>query len=69
VAALLLTNHGLGLLVTGTVVGGVLAVLVFAISVISVPLLMTRRVDAVTAIATSVQAVWLNPKPMACGRA
>jgi uncharacterized membrane protein len=65
VAALLLTNHGLGLLVTGTIVGGALAALVFAISAISVPLLMTRRVDAVTAIATSVRAVWLNPKPMA----
>ena len=65
VAALLLTNHGLGLLVTGTVVGGLLAAIVFAISVVSVPLLMTQRVDAVTAIATSVTAVWRNPKPMA----
>jgi uncharacterized membrane protein len=65
VAALLLTNHGLGLLVAGTVVGGVLAALVFAISVISVPLLMTRRVDAVTAVLASLRAVWLNPKPMA----
>jgi uncharacterized membrane protein len=65
VAALLLTPHGLGLLVSGTIVGGLLAAVVFAISVISVPLLMTRRVDAVTAIAVSLQAVWLNPKPMA----
>ena len=65
VAALLLTNHGLGLLVTGTVVGGMLAVVVFSISVISVPLLMTERVDAVTAIAASLRAVWLNPKAMA----
>jgi uncharacterized membrane protein len=65
VAALLLTNHGLGLLVAGTIVGGVLATVVFAISVISVPLLMTRRIDAVTAIVASVTAVWRNPKPMA----
>jgi uncharacterized membrane protein len=65
VAALLFTAHGLGLLVTGTIVGGVLALLVFAISVISVPLLMTRRMDAVTAIAASLAAVLLNPKPMA----
>jgi uncharacterized membrane protein len=64
-AALLLTTHGLGLLVTGTVVGGLLAALVFAISVISVPLLMTQRIDAVTAIVTSLRTVWLNPKPMA----
>lgn len=64
-AALLLTNHGLGLLVTGTIVGGLLAALVFAISVISVPLLMTRRVDAVTAVLASLRAVWVNPRPMA----
>jgi uncharacterized membrane protein len=62
---LLFTAHGLGLLVTGTIVGGVLAFLVFAISAISVPLLMTRRMDAVTAIAASLAAVISNPKPMA----
>jgi uncharacterized membrane protein len=62
---LLFTPHGLGLLVTGTVVGGVLAFLVFAISAVSVPLLMTRRMDAVTAIAASLSAVTSNPKPMA----
>jgi len=33
--------------------------------VISVPLLLTRRADAVTAIAASLAAVVLNPKPMA----
>ena len=63
--SLLFSAHGLGLLVTGTIVGGVLAFLVFTISAISVPLLMTRRVDAVTAIATSLAAVISNPKPMA----
>jgi uncharacterized membrane protein len=62
---LLFTAHGLGLLVTGTIVGGVLAFFVFAISAISVPLLMTRRMDAVTAIAASLAAVISNPKPMA----
>jgi uncharacterized membrane protein len=65
VPTLLFTPHGLGLLVTGSIVGGALALLVFAISVISVPLLMTRRLDAVTAIATSLAAVRLNPKPLA----
>lgn len=65
VPTLLFTAHGLGLLVAGTIVGGVLAALVFAISVISVPLLMTRRIDAVTAMAASLAAVLLNPKPMA----
>ena len=65
VPTLLFTAHGLGLLVTGTIVGGALAALAFSISVISVPLLMTRRIDAVTAITNSLAAVMLNPKPMA----
>lgn len=65
VPTLLFTLRGLGLLVTGTAVGSLLAVLVFAISVISVPLLMSRRADAVTAIAASLAAVVVNPKPMA----
>ncbi len=53
VPTLLFTPHGLGLLVTGTIVGGILAALVFAISVVSVPLLMTRRIDAVSAMSAS----------------
>lgn len=64
VATLLFTPSGLGLLVAGTLVGGGLALLVFSISVVSVTLLMTRRVDAVTAVATSLSAVLRNPKPM-----
>ncbi len=64
IPTLLFTAHGLGLLVSGTLVGGLIALLVFAISAISVPLLMTRRLDAVTAIATSVEAVRRNPKAM-----
>jgi len=65
VPTLLFTAHGLGLLVTGTIIGGALAALTFSISVISVPLLMTRRIDAVTAITDSLAAVMQNPKPMA----
>jgi uncharacterized membrane protein len=65
VQTLLLTNHGLALLVTGTIIGSILAALVFAISVVSVPLLMTRRIDAITAIVASLEAVRVNPKPMA----
>lgn len=65
VPTLLFTAHGLGLLVAGTAVGSLLAAAAFAISVISVPLLLTRRADAVTAIAASLAAVLLNPKPMA----
>jgi uncharacterized membrane protein len=65
VPTLLFTSRGLDLLVTGTAVGAVLAALVFTISVISVPLLMTRRIDVVSAMAASVACVLLNPKPMA----
>lgn len=65
VPTLLFSSHGLGLLIAGTVAGGILATVVFTISAISVPLLLTRRVDAVTAMAASVEAVLKNPKPMA----
>jgi uncharacterized membrane protein len=64
VPTLLFTPHGLALLVSGTVVGGALAFAVFAISAISVPLLMTRPMDAVSAILTSVAAVRANPMAM-----
>lgn len=62
---LLFTPHGLGLLIVGTAVGGVLAVLVFTISAVSVPLMMTHRVGVVTAMTVSAQAVVRNIKPMA----
>ncbi len=64
IPTLLFTPHGLGLLVSGTVVGGLLAFVVFAISAISVPLLMTRPMDAVSAIVASVAAVRMNPMAM-----
>lgn len=65
VPTLLFTPRGLGLLVAGTMVGAMLAALVFSISAISVPLLTAQRIDAVTAISTSLTAVARNPKPMA----
>jgi len=64
VPTLLFTPAGLGLLVTGTLIGGALAFLAFTISVVSVPLLMMRKIDAVTAVAASVSAVRDNLKPM-----
>ncbi len=65
VPTLLFTPAGLGLLVVGTIVGAAIAALVFAISAVSVPLLTVRRIDAVTAMQTSLAAVRLNPQPMA----
>lgn len=64
VSTLLFSPRGLGLLVTGTIIGGLFAAAVYAITVVSIPLLMSRDIDVVTAVATSVQAVLANPKPM-----
>ncbi|KAB2942638.1 MAG: DUF2189 domain-containing protein [Hyphomicrobium sp.] len=61
---LLFTNAGMGLLLTGTLTGAVLALIVFSISAIAPPLLLVKEVDAVTAMATSVRAVLLNIGPM-----
>ena len=61
---LLLTQRGLAMLVIGSAVGGAIAFAVFAISAISVPLLLARDIDAVTAVTTSIRAVRLNFWPM-----
>ncbi len=63
-ATLLLTSHGLGLLVVGTAIGAGLAIVAFTLSAVSVPLLMDQRTDFFTAIATSIKAVTQNPKAM-----
>lgn len=64
VAELLFTPRGLGLLIVGTVVGALLAGVVFAITVVSIPLLMTHEVDIATAIMVSMNAVMENPQAM-----
>jgi uncharacterized membrane protein len=63
--ALLFTPRGLGLLVAGSLAGGVIAALVFAMSAVAVPLLLVSHVDAVSAARASIAAVVRNPKPMA----
>ena len=57
---LLLTPRGLAMLVIGTLAGGAIAFAVFTISAISVPLLIARDMDAVTAVNTSIRAVRRN---------
>ncbi len=64
VAFALTTPSGLTLLILGTAIGGAIAFAVFAVSAISVPMLMDRDVDFVTAILTSVEAVKRNSWPM-----
>jgi uncharacterized membrane protein len=62
---LLFTWQGIAMLIVGTLVGAVLAVVVFAVSVVSVPMLMDRRAGIAMAVFTSVRAVQLNLAPMA----
>ena len=55
-----LTGKGIQMLVMGTAVGAAFALLLYMITVISLPLLLDREVDFVTAMITSFQAVQNN---------
>lgn len=54
------TPQGWAMLIVGTAIGGLFASFAFAVSVFSVPMLLDRRVDALTAMATSMKLVWNN---------
>jgi uncharacterized membrane protein len=58
------TAYGWIMLVVGAAIGGLFAAFAFAISVFAVPMLLDRRVDALTAMGTSMKLVWNNPGPM-----
>jgi uncharacterized membrane protein len=58
------TPNGLMFLAVGHVVGAILAMVLFSLSVISFPMLLDRDVDFITAMVTSVQVVVKNPLPM-----
>jgi len=60
VSMLFTTATGWTMLVTGTLVGGLFAAFSFAISVFSIPMLLDERVDALTAMGTSMALVWNN---------
>lgn len=59
-----LTANGLMMLAVGTAVGSLFALLLYMITVISLPMLLDREVDFVTAMITSFQTVARNPVPM-----
>jgi uncharacterized membrane protein len=61
ISAALTTPRGLQFLAIGNVIGIVLATVVFSMSVIAVPMLLDRDVDAVTAALTSIEAVKASP--------
>lgn len=61
---LLFSSQGLVMLVLGSIVGGGLAVLLFSVSVIAVPMLLDRDIDVVTAMVASCRSVLENRGPM-----
>ncbi|MEP2027822.1 MAG: DUF2189 domain-containing protein [Paracoccaceae bacterium] len=59
-----MTSNGILMLLVGTGVGALFALLLFAITVVALPLLLDREIDFVTAMITSFQAVLGSPLPM-----
>ena len=58
------TPEGMVMLAVGTVVGAVFAALLFSLTVVSLPMLLDREVDFVTAMLTSLALVRENPRVM-----
>ncbi len=64
VIAVLSTGRGLTFALVGNLLGAVIAMFVFSITVVSFPLLVDRDVDFVTAMLTSIRCVMKNPAQM-----
>jgi uncharacterized membrane protein len=64
IQALLFSTDGLPFLIVGTVLGGILAILAFALSVTAFPMLLDRDIGTAAAIATSVHATLVNWRVM-----
>lgn len=62
--AIMTTPSGALFFIVGNVAGAILAVIVFSLTAVSLPLLFDKHVDFVTAMITSVKVVLENPKPM-----
>jgi uncharacterized membrane protein len=58
------TPGGLSFLVVGTIVGLILALVLFSTTVFAMPMLLDTEIDFVTAIVTSIRAVLASPIPM-----
>lgn len=63
-SVLLQGDHSIEFLLFFTFFGFFIAQLVFSISVVSIPMLLDRKVDVITAITTSLRVVIKNPLPM-----
>jgi uncharacterized membrane protein len=66
IKVLLTTTEGWLFLGIGHLVGAVLALVVYSLTVISIPLLMEKELDIVTAMITSVKVVLASPLIMIC---
>lgn len=58
--ATLTSVEGLSMLLVGSIVGGIVALFLFAIMVVSLPMIIDREVDFITAIVVSVKCVTTN---------
>lgn len=63
-SAALASSAGLSYLVVGHVLGACIATFVFALSVVSFPMIVDRKTDFVTAMITSIRTVFSNPGVM-----
>lgn len=61
---MLTTAEGMSMAVTGSVIGGIVAFIAFALVVISAPMMLGAKTDVFIATITSVRAVTKNPLPM-----
>lgn len=64
-AEILLTGRGFLMLLIGTLIGGGFAAVLFAFTVVGLPVLLEREVDFITAIIASISAVAANSVVMA----
>lgn len=64
VTAIATTPSGAVFFVVGNLAGGSIAFVLFSLTAVACPMLIDRDVDAITAMITSVRAVWVNARQM-----
>lgn len=62
--SILASPAGIGMLLVGSAIGAGVALVLFSVTVISLPMLLEREVDFVTAMIASVETVRVNPQVM-----
>jgi uncharacterized membrane protein len=62
--SILNSENGILLAIVGSALGAIIAFLLFAVTAVSLPMLLDRDIDYVTAMVTSYQAVTSNLQPM-----